>query len=93
MPRTKLRGELLSKFSPFCASHAILNPAVLRAEVCMQNRSRFKPGGVILAPSFQFFFRIGVFLTGKDADKRRELDSVCFNPVINTMVLSAYLEN
>ena len=59
----------------------------------MQNRPRFKPGGVIFAPSFQFFFRIGAFLTGKDADKRRKLDSVCFNPVINTMILSAYLEN
>jgi hypothetical protein len=59
----------------------------------MQNHSRFKPGGVIFAPNFQFFFRIGVFLAGKDADKRRKLDSVCFDPVINTMVLSIYLEN
>jgi hypothetical protein len=59
----------------------------------MQNRPRFKPDSVIFAPSFQFFFRIGAFLTGKDADKRRKLDSVCFNPVINTMVLSVCLQN
>jgi hypothetical protein len=39
----------------------------------VHNRSRFKPGGVIFAPSFQFFFRIGAFLTGKDAAKETRL--------------------
>jgi len=58
----------------------------------MQDRSGFKPGGIIFAPSFQSFFRISAFLTGKDADKRRQLNSICVDPVIDTMVLSAYLE-
>jgi hypothetical protein len=80
----------LNKFSPFCSSHAILNPAVLHTEVCMQNRSGFQSGCIIFAPSLQSF-KVGASLTSENADKRRELNSVCCDPVIDSMVLFAYL--
>src|ERR1700756_507650 len=87
---TVFRGPICARLPahPACSG---LGGSDLCIEMGMQNHSRFKPGGVIFARNFQFFFRIGVFLAGKDADKRRKLDSVCFDPVINTMVLSIYL--
>jgi hypothetical protein len=70
-----------------------LEPAVLRTEVCMQDHSRLKSGRIILAPHPQFFFRIGTFVAGKNANKRRQLDPICFHTVINAMVLSVCLQN
>jgi len=71
----------------------VCGPAVFRTEVRMQDHSRLKSGRIILAPYLQFFFRIGTFMASKNANKRRQLDPVCFRTVINAMVLSVYLEN